>query len=74
MIVLTIGNIVGTMAKDKDLAEIERWLRRTDTKESRLGLLATANARAIERIRDGTARVETLRAVLQFIRTHKNGA
>lgn len=48
--------------------EIEKWLKQTKTKESRLGLLAAANPRAIGRIRNGTARVETLNAVLRYIR------
>ncbi len=38
--------------------------------ESRLGLLARANQRVIERIRKGTARVESLRAVLDYIQQH----
>lgn len=52
------------------LDEIEAWLKATGIPESRLGLLASANAKAIERIRLGSARVDTLDAVLAFIRMH----
>ncbi len=50
--------------------EIERWLKHTGMAESRLGLLATANPRAVARIRDGTAYVTTLQAVLKYIRNN----
>ena len=53
------------------LEEIEQWLRRTGTKDSRLGMLSAANPKAIERIRDGTAQVATLNAVLAYIRANK---
>lgn len=56
---------------DRLIAEIERWLAKTGMKEGRLGMLAAANPKAMERIRDGTARVETLRAVLRYIRANK---
>ena len=49
------------------IRRIDAFLARTGMKESRLGLLATANARAIERIRDGTASVKTLDDVLNYI-------
>jgi hypothetical protein len=49
---------------------IEQWLAKTGTSEGRLGLLACANAKAVERIRTGTARIETLTAVLSYIRSH----
>ncbi len=52
--------------------EIEKWLKHTGMTESRLGLLAAANPRAVERIRDGTAQVATLQAVLKYI--HNNPA
>ena len=50
--------------------EIDAWLAKTKVAESRLGMLATANPRAVERIRDGTARVETLERVLTYIRAN----
>jgi hypothetical protein len=53
------------------LEEIERWLRATGMKESRLGLLATANPRAVDRVRNGTAQVATLDAILAYIRANK---
>lgn len=46
---------------------IDAWLAATGMKESRLGLLATANPRAIERIRSGDAKIKTLDAVLAYI-------
>ncbi len=53
---------------DDAVKEIEDFLARTGMKESRLGLLACANPRAVERVRDGSARVETLRALVEFVR------
>lgn len=53
---------------DGKLEEIARWLKINKMPESRLGLLSCANPRAIERIRDATARVATLEAVLKYIR------
>ena len=55
---------------DKALTQIDRWLADTGTAESRLGLLSTANAGAIKRIRNGTAQIATLQAVLEYIETH----
>lgn len=52
---------------DREIKKIEAWLAKSGMTESRLGLLACANARAIERVRDGTARIETLRALLAYI-------
>lgn len=54
----------------KYLIEIERWLTKTGIKESRLGLLAGANPRAVQRIREGSARLDTLEAVLRYIRAN----
>lgn len=56
------------MAFAKELREIERWLKKSGWKESRLGLLATGNQRAVARIRDGSARISTLESVLTYIR------
>ena len=47
---------------------IDKWLKKTGIPEARLGLLSCANPRAVERIRAGTARVETLSDVLNYIR------
>lgn len=47
---------------------IDQWLKRTGVPEWKLGMLAAANAKAIGRIRNGTARVETLNDVLSYIR------
>lgn len=52
---------------DVEIERIEAWLEATGIKESRLGLLACANPRAIERIRAGSGSVKTLRAVLDHI-------
>lgn len=49
---------------------IDAWLRKTGVNAGRLGLLACGNARAVERIRNGTARVETLNSVLKYIKAH----
>lgn len=53
---------------DVGIAKIDQWLTDSQVSESRLGLLACANARAVERVRNGTASVETLRALLDYIR------
>lgn len=52
---------------DQQIKRIDAYLAKSGMAESRLGLLACANARAVERVRDGTARVETLRAILEYI-------
>lgn len=53
--------------------QIEQWLKKTGTKESRLGLLACANARAIDGIRSGNGTVKNLNKVLQFIEANPDG-
>lgn len=53
---------------DVGIQRIEAWLEQADISESRLGLLACANARAVERVRNGTASVDTLRLLLEYIR------
>ena len=55
------------MTIDKEIGKIDTWLKATKMPESRLGLLAAANPSAIGRIRNGTARIATLRAVLDYI-------
>lgn len=58
------------MAEDtvaKAVERIEKWLEQTRTKESRLGLLACANSRAVQRVRDKSASIETLEAILKYI-------
>jgi len=55
------------------ITEINRWLKKTGMKESRLGLLTTANPKAVARIRNGTAQIRTLEAILAYIRSHPNG-
>lgn len=52
------------------LTEIESWLKATKMADSRLGMLAAANPKAVERIRDGTGRVQTLESVLTYIRAN----
>lgn len=53
------------------IKEIERWLEKSGIPEERLGLLAAANPYAVGRIRDGTAQVRTLDAVLNYIRKNR---
>ena len=59
------GNLVA-QALDK----IDKWLKVTGMSESRLGLLSCANARAVERVRNGSGSVATLQAVLAYIEEH----
>jgi hypothetical protein len=55
---------------DGAIEKSDRWLKKTGTSESRLGLLSAANAGAVERIRSGTAQVSTLCAVLEYVADH----
>ena len=52
----------------KEIAKIDAWLAATGMAESRLGLLACANARVIKRIRDGSASIKSLQNVLNYIK------
>lgn len=52
---------------DREIKRIEAYLAKSRISASRLGLLACANARAVERIKNGSASIETLRAVLDYI-------
>lgn len=58
---------------DREIRKIDEWLAATGMTESRLGLLACANARAVERVRNGTGSVDTLRALIDHIRRHPAG-
>lgn len=55
---------------DDSIRKIETWLKATGVTPSRLGLLAAANPRAIERIRNGSATIETLRQVAAYVRAN----
>ena len=63
------GNLVA-VALDK----IDKWLKSSGMSESRLGLLSCANARAVERVRNGSGSVATLRAILEYIEAHPSKA
>ena len=52
---------------DVSVDKIEKWLKQSGMKESRLGLLPCANPRAIQRVRDKTATLQTLEAILAYI-------
>lgn len=52
------------------LDRIDKWLKATGTKEYKLGLLACANVRAVQRVRDKSASIETLEAILDYIADH----
>jgi hypothetical protein len=54
-----------------EIKEIDAWLRATGMTESRLGLLACANAKAVARIRSGDARIKTLDAVMAYIKANQ---
>jgi hypothetical protein len=55
---------------DREIKKIDDWLKASGIAESRLGLLASANPRAVERIRSGTGSVDTLRALVDYVRRH----
>ena len=52
---------------DHGIKRIEAWLKASGIPESRLGLLACANARAVDRVRNGSGSVKTLRELLDYI-------
>jgi hypothetical protein len=52
---------------DKAITQIDRWLSASGISEGRLGLLSSANAGAVQRIRNGTAQIATLQSVLRYI-------
>jgi hypothetical protein len=52
------------------VAKIDKWLKATGVAESRLGMLSAANPHAVSRIRTGSARIDTLQAVLSYIASH----
>ncbi len=52
---------------DLSVEKIERWLKQTGMTESRLGLLACANPRAVQRVRDKTATLQTFEALLTYM-------
>lgn len=55
---------------DREISRIDAYLKASGMKESRLGLLACANARAVERVRNGSGSVESLRLLLDYIDLH----
>jgi hypothetical protein len=52
---------------DVGIKRIEDWLKATGMKESRLGLLACANPRAVDRVRTEKGSIRTLRQLLDYI-------
>lgn len=52
---------------DREIKRIDAWLEKSKVSESALGLFACANARAVDRVRNGTGSVETLRRLLKYI-------
>lgn len=52
---------------DREIKKIEAWLAKTGMAESRLGMLACANQRAVERVRNKTATLETFQALIDYI-------
>ena len=53
-----------------DLQKIDTWLSRIGLSEAYLGALACRNARAVARIRAGTATLSTLESVLSYIKAN----
>jgi hypothetical protein len=53
---------------DREIKKIDAWLSKADMPESRLGMLACANQRAVDRIRKKKASLETFQAVLDYIK------
>ncbi len=59
------GNLVA-----QAIDRIDKYLKTSGIKESRLGLLACANPRAVQRVRDKSASIETLESLLEYIESH----
>lgn len=53
---------------NSEIADIEKWLVAAGLEESTLGVYACGNPRAVERIRIGSASIDTMRAVLAYIK------
>ena len=68
---------VGVTMKDNLVDEgkhqIDEWLKKTGMKESRLGLLACANPRAVANIRSEGATLKNFRKVLEYIEVNPDG-
>lgn len=52
---------------DREIRKIDEWLSKTGMAESRLGMLSCANQRAVERVRNRTASLETFQAIIDYI-------
>lgn len=65
-----LGVPVRMLELEKCLRLVDLWLKATGMTPSRLGLLACANARAVERVRNGTGSVESLRQLIDYIDAH----
>jgi len=52
------------------ISRIDDWQSRTGMTDEALGYHAAGNARALERIRSGSASISTLEVIMQYIRTH----
>ena len=52
---------------DREIKRIDAWLAKSGVAESTLGLLACANARAVERVRAGSGSVQSLRRLIKYI-------
>lgn len=63
---------LGSDPISQDIQEIEAFLSETGMMDSRLGLLACANPRAMARVRDGSARIRTLEEILAFVRRERS--
>lgn len=55
------------------IREIDDWLEKTGMRESRLGMLACANARVIPNIRKGGATLANFDKVIAYIRANPDG-
>ena len=58
-------------AIDREIRNIELWLDQSGMRPSRLGLLACANSAAIDRMRNGTGSIETLRRLVEYVSAHQ---
>lgn len=62
-------NMNGTHVS-RALKQIDDWLAESGMTPSRLGLLACANARAVDRVKAGSGSVASLEAILAYIEAH----
>lgn len=61
------------MWAERDIDDVNRWLRRTGVAPTRLGIMVCNNPNMVARLRDGKATLGTLRKLIKFIKKYPAG-